>query len=191
MKPSTYLTTLIITLITLFTFTATQQAPLSLTPKRRPSQLLITAIKSHTSPPHHSYMQCLIITSSTLLPYPTIGNSLFLSNTTNTTLVVLPPDSEEGWHNPPGPMWFVLLSGKAVVECPWSGDEVVIEPRQPTQDPVFDGFSTYSQMILALDVQGKGHLTSYPSEEDTVALQIRLPNDLGGLSWQVFWDGPC
>lgn len=157
------------------------------------SQLLVTAILSHPEPPHHAYMQCVQVMSSKFHEYPTVGRAIYLSGAANTTLVELPPDSEEGWHRPPAPMWFVLLHGKAVVQTPWTGDEVVIEPPRADGSvrEVSETGRIEPQMILALDTLGKGHLTFYPGSEATVALQIPLGASHGSLEWQIVRDGPC
>ena len=165
-----------------------------------PRSFLTTAVLSHTSPPHHAYLACLNVTSSPFHTYPTVGTSAFLSTATNVTYVVLPPHSEEGWHRPPAPMWFVLLRGKARVWTPLKGDEVWIEPPAATgleaetddrgerasPSTVYD-----RQIVLALDVLGKGHLTFYPGDEQTVALQVPLGEGLGGLEWEFVGEGAC
>lgn len=76
-------------------------------------------------------------------------------------------------------MWFVLLSGKALVKTPKTGDEVWIEPGGK------------HQILLALDVPGKGHLTFYPGMGDSIALQLPLEVGYSGLTWNVAWEGPC
>lgn len=168
------------------TLSTSSQSPLQ---SSTPQHLHITTILSHPDPPHHAYMQCLKITSSTFHTYPTVGQSLFLSNTTNTTLVVLPPRSEEGWHRPPAPMLFVLLRGRAVVQTPWTRDNVTI--AAPSSLAHGDSGRVEPQMVLALDIAGNGHLTFYPGETETVALQIPLADGLGGLIWDVVREGPC
>lgn len=47
-----------------------------------------------------------------------------------------------------------------------------------------------NQMVLALDTRGKGHLTFYPGDEDTVALQIPL-TDAETLEHELLHDGAC
>lgn len=94
----------------------------------------------------------------------------------------------------------MLLRGRAVVRTPWRGEEVIIAP--PAEFGV-DGERDWEgsesgrvgrverQMVLALDVLGKGHLTFYPGEAETVALQIPLGSGMGGLKWEVVGEGPC
>lgn len=95
-------------------------------------------------------------------------------------MVILPPRSEEGWHKPPHPMLFVLLSGRSHVVTPHANgsQEVWIDVAGP------------NQMVLALDSLGKGHLTYYPSDQETVALQIPLAN-VDDLQVDVLHDGGC
>jgi hypothetical protein len=159
--------------------------------------LLMTAVVSHPEPPHHAYLICMKSPPSHV--YPTVGYATFLSGATNVTLVTLPPSSEEGWHRPPAPMWFVLLRGRARVECPWRNEEVIIQPdlvplresgvaveaeRQQHIEP---------QIVLALDVLGKGHLTYYDGEEETLALQVPLEDGWhwADKGWSKLHDGSC
>ena len=126
------------------------------------NHLQLTAITHSDIPPHDSRIQCLNITSNAFHTYPTVGKSLFLSPVANLTYVVLPPRSGEGWHKPPHPMFFILLSGKARVVTPSTEEEISIEPGGP------------NQLLLALDTLGRGHQTFYPGDEPTVALRVPL-----------------
>ena len=165
------------------------------------SHLLITAVRHRSSAPHHSYLQCLRLPSP-FHTYPTVGASAFLSSTSNATLVVLPPHSAEGWHKPPSPMWFFLLRGRARVETPSTGGEVWIErSSEPTPaggdgeggSEAGSGRRVERQIVLALDVLGKGHLTFYPGEEESVALQVPLGGDWEGWveGLEVVREGAC
>lgn len=91
--------------------------------------------------------------------YPTVGRALALADLSNITYVVLPPRSKEGLHHPPAPMLFVLVSGIAHVTLPAGKDELWI--RQ-----------IVNQVIVANDIHGIGHNTEYPSDQETVALQL-------------------
>jgi hypothetical protein len=91
--------------------------------------------------------------------YPTVGMALALANVSNLTYVVLPPRSKEGLHKPPHIMFFVLLSGLAHVTLPDGSDEVWI-------------MEGVNGLIVAADTTGIGHYTEYPSDKETVALQI-------------------
>lgn len=101
--------------------------------------------------------------------YPTVGMAVpGVSEVTNISYVVLPPRSSEGYHRPPHPMFFVLLSGQAHVTIPeHSDDELWISEGK-------------NNLMIAADTVGKGHITDYPSDSSTHALQIpfrdgRLP----------------
>src|SRR3569833_2097629 len=109
--------------------------------------------------------------------YPNVGAAVTVAEVSNVTYVVLPPRSSEGIHNPPYPMlvhhmpwgtnmsnltWlrlFVLLSGLAHVTLPHSDNDVWI----------MEGVNVF---LVAADVTGNGHYTDYPSDKETVALQL-------------------
>lgn len=110
--------------------------------------------------------------------YPTVGMAMHLGKVSNLSYVVLPPRAKEGLHNPPHPMYiftyslvscfaplihlcrlFVLLSGLAHVTLLDGSDEVWI----------VEGLNGF---IVAVDTVGMGHFTDYPSDKETVALQI-------------------
>lgn len=146
--------------------------------------------------------------------YPTLGTSvplpLPLSKTRNTTLVVLPPGSSEGWHRPPGDgMVFVLLRGTAVVRDyePWVSSVIAGRGRrcrehhdgdESTSRPSYKHEFTVepagpNQFLLALDTTGKGHWTDYPGDEETWALQIPLEEGWEEIvqGWKVVGEGAC
>jgi hypothetical protein len=110
--------------------------------------------------------------------YPTVGMAMHLGQVSNLSYVVLPPRAKEGLHKPPHPMYvftysifsclallthlcrlFVLLSGLAHVTLIDGSDEVWI----------LEGLNGF---IVAVDTVGMGHFTDYPSDKETVALQI-------------------
>jgi len=109
--------------------------------------------------------------------YPTVGKAISLADVSNLTYVVLPPRSEEGIHKPPHAMFFVLLAGQAHVTLPDGSDELWIGEG-------VNGF------MIAADTRGIGHYTAYPSEKETIALQI--PFAEGGLPpYEVLHQGTC
>ncbi len=118
--------------------------------------LTLTAVTTDSN--DHATLECWRFTNP-FSTYPTVGISLPLANTTNTTYVVLPPRSAEGIHKPPHPMFFVLLSGLAHVTFPFSNEELWIR----------EGVES---LIVANDVKGIGHFTEYPGERESIALQI-------------------
>ena len=74
-------------------------------------------------------------------------------------LVNLPPHAEEGIHNARYSMIFVVLSGLCHVWLPDKSEEFWMGNGQPTY-------------MIATDMRGVGHYTAYPSDENTLALQI-------------------
>ena len=117
------------------------------------------------------------------------------------TLVTLPasPNGEgEGWHNPPHPMWFVLLSGRARVWMPkapndaeagdvgsFSGQEVWIEAEGERRN----------QIVLALNVRGLGHKTWYYGGERSTVMALQVPLGNGWeeeiRGWETVGEGHC
>ena len=189
-----------------------------------PFYLNITALTSSPTPHYHPQLTCLRLPTP-FNTYPTTGSSvplsLPLSSARNMTLVTLPPHGSEGWHNPPMPMWFVLLRGKAVVTTYDPGEETFndkpissAETRDRTehdirqQQRLVDSHPSHvsekrqkvtievgspNQFLLALDLLGRGHWTEYPSDEETWALQIPLAEGWQDRisKWDVIGEGPC
>ncbi|KUJ13669.1 uncharacterized protein LY89DRAFT_590988 [Mollisia scopiformis] len=132
--------------------------------------LLLSTIRAHEATQYltttavvtdhndHAYLECWQF-STPFKTYPTVGQSLFLGHTTNITYVVLPPRSEEGIHKPPAPMFFMLLSGLAHITFPYNDEEAW----------VMEGVNG---LLVANDIKGIGHYTTYPSDKETVALQV-------------------
>ena len=155
--------------------------------------LNVTAVVSSPSPPHHAFLQCWRLLSHPFKTYPTVGRSVFLGAVTNATLVILPPHSEEGWHKPPYPMFFVLLSGKAHVRAPHSSQQqvdVLAQQDVPKDQEVWIEVGRSNQIVLALDTLGEGHLTFYPGHTETVALQIPLADE-EAPDHVLLHGGPC
>ena len=117
------------------------------------------------------------------------------------TLVTLPANSSEGWHNPPMPMWFVLLRGKAVVTTYDPHDreddkEVLSSTRENGNEgrqKVVIEMGSPNQFLIALDTLGRGHWTDYPSDEETWALQIPLAHGWQRefVAWELVNEGAC
>jgi hypothetical protein len=164
------------------------------------THLNVTAIVSLPEEPHHAAIRCLQ-SPEPFVTYPTIGSSLLLGNTANLTLVTLPasPHGEgEGWHNPPYPMWFVLLSGRARVWTPPidSNEDIAETDDASGQEVLINGEGDHrNQIVLALDTLGRGHKTWYygPSGSFVSALQIPLGDNVEEAlaSWRLLHEGPC
>lgn len=58
---------------------------------------------------------------------------------------------------------FVVLSGLAHITIPATGEDLWVSPGPDS-------------MIIAADIIGYGHVTDYPSKQETVALQIPFKN---------------
>ncbi|KAF2169364.1 hypothetical protein M409DRAFT_20587 [Zasmidium cellare ATCC 36951] len=103
------------------------------------------------------FYECWEIDSFT--KYPTVGMAVpDFAQVSNISWVVLPPRSTEGYHKPPHPMLFVLLSGLAHVTVPASGLEEL--------------WIGEGDVMIAADTIGKGHITDYPLDKESHALQI-------------------
>ncbi|KIW95408.1 uncharacterized protein Z519_03992 [Cladophialophora bantiana CBS 173.52] len=196
--------------------------------------LHMTALTNHPVPPYLARVQCWAL-SAGFTVYPTVGHALALGAVDNATYVVLPPRGAEGWHRPPHPMFFVLLSGVAQVYVPNAGggddrgegatdssgtdgfgsdgdygydhgrglqqqqhqEQRQSQHRQPPPDD--EGWTTLAitpgsphQILIAADTdaRAKGHLTFYPGDGETVALQIPF-RDTAVPPHMVVHEGPC
>ena len=179
----------------------------------------ITSLTSSPSPPHTPFLTCLRLPEP-LTKYPTTGFSLPLplplsTQAHNMTFVVLPSHTSEGWHNPPVPMFFVLLRGEATVYTydPHNKDgddeteQISADPAPPDgcaqqsiigrsnlrHQKVSISVGSPNQILLALDLKGRGHWTDYPSGEETWALQIPLAEGWEDVirGWDVIGEGAC
>ncbi|KAK5235584.1 hypothetical protein LTR47_003057 [Exophiala xenobiotica] len=188
--------------------------------------LHLSAVVNTPNPPHHAVVECWAL-SSPFITYPTVGKALGLGDTANATYVVLPPHSAEGWHRPPSPMFFVLLSGLAHVKTyphplttnVYTDSHTTVDldldldldvsvqqqerqqqQRQQQQTPLYAQEPTESLYIVSgvnpliiaadTDMRSPGHLTFYPSDTETVAMQI--PFKHGKVpEHKVLYGGPC
>ncbi|PWY87672.1 hypothetical protein BO70DRAFT_332787 [Aspergillus heteromorphus CBS 117.55] len=103
----------------------------------------------------------------------------------NVTNIIVPGAFDGGSHNAPALQWVIFLSGVAHVTLPHSDDEAWIVGGR-------------NGAILALDtadVSVDGHITQYPTQESTVAVEVPLvqvPGHRvlhGGLVWRGRWGG--
>ncbi|KIW67661.1 hypothetical protein PV04_06893 [Phialophora macrospora] len=174
-------------------------------PQSNSTTLYMTALTNHASPPYNARLQCWSL-ANTFTTYPTVGKALSLGNVDNATYVVLPPRSAEGWHRPPHLMFFVLLSGLAQVFAPKTNSVIPRAVDMPLQAPPMVDASAYTrqwdvitiapgspqQILIAADtdVRSPGHLTYYPGDGETVALQIPIS---GGVvpEHTVVHEGGC
>jgi len=124
-----------------------------------------------------AYFECWSI-STPFADYPTVGSAIVgFADVSNISYVILPPRSDEGLHKPPHPIFFVLLSGLAHVSLPKGDGELWI-------------MEGVNGLMVAADVTGDGHYTMYPSNKETIALQIPFLN--GTMpKHEVLRDGVC
>ncbi|EIW78685.1 hypothetical protein CONPUDRAFT_108661 [Coniophora puteana RWD-64-598 SS2] len=105
------------------------------------------------------------------------ASTLNINNLANATYTVVPPRFEGGIHNAPYPQLVVFLSGVALVTLPNGTDNAFV-------------VGGAEGIIVAVDVTGTGHNTSYPSNMETRALQI--PFASGAIPpHDVINSGPC
>lgn len=124
----------------------------------RDTKLALTAVTSEPDRPD-ARIECWQLLNP-FTPYPTLGRAVKpLADLSNITYVVIPPRSTENLHHPPSPMLFVLLSGMAHVTLPYGDDDLWIQEGE-------------NQVVIANDMDGVGHNTSYPLDRLTVALQL-------------------
>ncbi|KAN0113775.1 hypothetical protein V8E52_007428 [Russula decolorans] len=144
-----------------------------------PTFLNITALSAQNG---SSVLECWQILPgfSTSSQAGTTGASILqLGNVANMSYSVIPPQFNAGLHNAPTTQWVAFLSGLAHITLPNSTVDAYVPGGE-------NGF------IFAADtaaVSSKGHSTNYPSNSETIALQIPT----GGTIPQhnVLHSGPC
>ncbi|KAI1776289.1 hypothetical protein F4818DRAFT_457708 [Hypoxylon cercidicola] len=112
----------------------------------------------------------------------TSGTALLtLSNVSNLTYGIVPPNSDGGLHNAPNVQWVVYISGLAYITLP-----------DDTNSSVVVSGGEFGLIFAAdtADVSQKGHRTQYPGQTETIALEIptcnaRIPEH------RVLHMGPC
>ena len=130
---------------------------------------------------NHTHIQCWNLTvpfvrSST--PGVSGTQALLIPHTANLTYSILPPRYDGGLHNAPVPQIVHFVSGLAHVTLPHS-DSVDLWLVGGA-----DG------LLFALDTTGDGHITRYPSDQQTVA--ILVPFEGGQIpKYEVLHEGPC
>jgi hypothetical protein len=135
--------------------------------------------------------------------------NLFLGDLSNATYTVIPPRFNGGIHNAPAAQYVTPLCENVSVTVAYAGKSLTLCGRyvafltglahltlpnttiSPTTEAWVQG-GKYG-LIIAVDtgdVSNLGHVTEYPSDANTVALQIPLK---GGFipKHAVLYDGPC
>lgn len=142
--------------------------------------LNITALV--TGPANTSLLECWQLTTPLTVSNTagTIGaETLFLGAASNITYTSLPARFNGGVHTAPRKQLVVFFTGLAHITLPSGEDEAWVL-----------GGSRGSSLLIAADTEGEGHVTQYPSDEVTVALQI--PFEDGEVPAQiVLQSGAC
>ncbi len=159
--------------LTLFGTALTQTSPMNTTYLIAPA--LVTDANNHT------VIECWKFTN----PFKRSSEAgvsgtqvLSLSNSTKLGYTILPPRYSGGLHNAPVPQLVHFLSGLAHVTLP--------------QDDHSDLWIIGGKggLLFAVDVAGTGHYTTYPSDQETVA--ITAPFNGGQVpEHDVIAEGPC
>jgi hypothetical protein len=101
-----------------------------------------------------------------------------ISNITDLAYSILPPRYDGGLHNAPVPQLVHFLSGVAHITA----------PQNTSVDLWLVGGK--SGLLFAVDTTGPGHISRYPSDQETVA--ITAPFAGGKVpEYQILNDGPC
>jgi hypothetical protein len=101
-----------------------------------------------------------------------------ISNNTNLAYTILPPRFDGGIHTAPAPQLVHFLSGLAHLTL----------PNDDSVDLWIVGGK--SGLLFAVDTTGTGHVTRYPSDQETVA--ITAPFTGGSIpEHEVLAEGPC
>ncbi|KAH7082492.1 hypothetical protein FB567DRAFT_447334 [Paraphoma chrysanthemicola] len=101
-----------------------------------------------------------------------------VSNNTNLAYTILPPRYDGGLHTAPAPQLVHFLSGVAHLTLP--------------QDDAVDLWIVGGKggLLFATDTTGVGHITTYPSDQDTVAITAPFANGVIP-EHEVINEGPC
>jgi hypothetical protein len=130
---------------------------------------------------NHTHIQCWNLTvpfarSST--PGVSGTQALTIPHTANLTYSILPPRYDGGLHNAPVPQIVHFVSGLAHVTL----------PHNDSVDLWLVGGA--DGLVFALDTTGDGHITRYPSDQQTVA--VIVPFEKGQVpEYEVLREGPC
>ncbi|KAI4120562.1 MAG: hypothetical protein LQ338_006925 [Usnochroma carphineum] len=148
--------------------------------KSTPTYLSITAISAINGA---STIECWRLTApfKTSAEAGVSGASLAqLGKAGNVSYVVLPPRYNGGLHNAPAVQYVAFIAGKAIVSTPETRQSAIINGGK-------------AGLIIAADtadVSKQGHDTQYPTEQQTIAIQI--PTADGKVpEHTVLHPGPC
>lgn len=109
----------------------------------------------------------------------TVGAEIMqLGGLANASYSIIPANFSAGLHNAPNVQYVIFMSGVAHITFPSSNASAVIRGGTP------------ASILLAVDTDTTGHITTYPSDEQTIALQIPTA---GGIvpNHTVLHSGAC
>ncbi|TKA83907.1 hypothetical protein B0A55_00191 [Friedmanniomyces simplex] len=149
------------------------------------SYLQATALVTNAQ--NHSQLECWQFTTPLNISTAagTSGAATFaFSASTETIYTVIPGRFNGGTHNAPAPQLVVFLSGLAhiTLPVPIHGNSTLDEAWVPGGT---DG------LIIAVDTQGSGHITTYPLDEPTASLQIPFASADDLPAHEIVASGPC
>jgi len=101
-----------------------------------------------------------------------------VSNATNLAYVIQPPRFNGGLHNAPVPQLVHVIAGLAHLTL----------PQDSSQELWLIGGK--GGLVIAADTTGKGHITMYPGDQQTVTITAPFA---GGVipEYEVLKEGPC
>ncbi|KAF1834797.1 hypothetical protein BDW02DRAFT_497558 [Decorospora gaudefroyi] len=141
----------------------------------------LTAPALITSPQNTTVIQCWRLAqpfTRSSLPGITGSQTVTISNTTRLDYTILPPRYDGGLHTAPVPQLVHFLSGLARITLPQDAD---------TELWIVGG---KGGLVFAADTVGLGHFTTYPSDQETVAIAAPLQHGLLP-EHEVLNEGPC
>ncbi|EMC96565.1 hypothetical protein BAUCODRAFT_54508, partial [Baudoinia panamericana UAMH 10762] len=149
------------------------------------SYLQATAIVTNAN--NHSELQCWQFTSPVNISTTAgVSGSITFSfaNTTSTVYTVIPPRFNGGTHTAPAAQVVAFVSGLAHITLP-----VAVHGNSSLDEAWVLGGP--DGLIVAADTLGAGHITTYPSNEPTVALQAPFGSASDIPAHSVVHSGPC
>ncbi|KAI9740277.1 MAG: hypothetical protein M1834_004855 [Cirrosporium novae-zelandiae] len=143
-------------------------ASIALAASSNESSLVATALVTNSQ--NHTAIECWKFTPpfTASSSSGTSGALTFnFEDLANATYTVIPGRFNGGQHNAPHPQLVAFFSGMAHITLPDSSDS-------SDEAWILGGANG---LIVAVDTTGSGHITTYPSDEQTIALQIAFAGE--------------
>ncbi|KAL2357592.1 hypothetical protein BJ546DRAFT_1058167 [Cryomyces antarcticus] len=147
----------------------------------------LTATAIVTNGQNHSALECWEFSTPLAVSSDagTRGVSVFnFAGVTSAVYTVIPPRFNGGTHDAPRPQIVLFLSGLAHITLP----ERTSLNASHDEAWILGGADA---LVLALDVVGTGHVTTYPSDEPTVSVQLPFAGSGRVPAHRVLGAGPC